>query len=98
MILVETVSWVPVRVCEQRSDHNCLSHMEILLHLPTGSPPPPLPPKPGTRLQSDSVQDTTAGYSYCIMLPAQLPLPALQTSATVSSKVPKAGIIGGDLF
>ena len=54
---------------------------------PTGSPPPPLPPKPGTRLQSDSDQDTTAGYSYCIMLPAQLPPSALQTSTTVSSKV-----------
>ena len=36
---------------------------------------------------SQTNQDTAAGYSYCIMLPAQLPLPALQTSVMGSSKV-----------
>ena len=54
---------------------------------PTGISPPPLPPKPGTRLQSNSDQETAAGYSYCIMLPAQLPSAALHTSTTGSSKV-----------
>ena len=56
------------------------------------SPPPPLPPKPNTRFQSntsDPEQDTTVGYSYCILVPAPAQ-PSTVTHST-SNKVESTG-------